>query len=195
MKIFHSTALGLVLFSASAAFSQEFSSPHAHGTATQQPSPYSGQQTREIKALSPAQTQDLLAGKGMELAKAAELNGYPGPMHVLELADLLRLTPEQRTTTSQLLTQHKAEARAIGSQLVAAERELDSAFKTQEAKAEDIKRLTQQIGTLQAALRNAHLQTHLLQTRLLSPQQVAHYVALRGYGGASSSHSHQELTH
>lgn len=191
MKTIYSTALSLVFCGTTAAFSQEFSSPHPHDSSVQQPSPYAGQQSREIKALSPAHTQDLLAGKGMELAKAAELNGYPGPMHVLELADSLRLTREQRAATSQLLTQHKTEARAIGSHLVSAERELDSVFKTQEAKAEDIKRLTQQIGTLQAALRNAHLQTHLLQTRLLSPQQMAQYVALRGYGGASSSHSHQ----
>lgn len=190
MKIFHSTALSLALFSASTAFSQEFSPGSTHHPAEKSSSSYAGQQARAIKALSRAQTQDLLAGKGMELAKAAELNGYPGPMHVLELADALKLSAEQRALTNQLLTEHKSEASAIGVQLVAAERELDNAFKSQEAKAEDIARTTQVIGKLQASLRNAHLQTHLLQIRLLSPQQVAQYVTLRGYGTSSPSHSH-----
>jgi hypothetical protein len=52
-------------------------------------SPYSGMQTRSIKALSEQQVADLTAGRGMGLALAAELNGYPGPFHVLELADKL----------------------------------------------------------------------------------------------------------
>jgi hypothetical protein len=49
-------------------------------------SPYAGQQTRAIKALSPEDLAGLLNGEGMGMAKAAELNGYPGPVHVLELA-------------------------------------------------------------------------------------------------------------
>jgi hypothetical protein len=190
MKAIKITALSILLFGATTAFAQEFSSPLGQAQSAQATSPYAGQQIRDIKALSPTQTQDLLAGKGMELAKAAELNGYPGPMHVLELADSLQLTAEQRTSTTQLMTQHKAEARALGNQLVAAERELDSTFKTRQAQAEDIVRITQLIGNLQASLRNAHLQTHLLQTRLLSLKQVAQYMALRGYGNGSASHQY-----
>ena len=49
-------------------------------------SPYAGQQTRAIKALSPEDLAGLLNGEGRGMAKAAELNGYPGPVHVLELA-------------------------------------------------------------------------------------------------------------
>jgi hypothetical protein len=45
--------------------------------------PYAGMQTRPIKALSEQQVADLQAGRGMGLALAAELNGYPGPAHVL----------------------------------------------------------------------------------------------------------------
>src|SRR5213082_2691255 len=58
--------------------------------------PYAGQQSREIKALSPAEIVDLEAGRGMGMAKAAELNHYPGPAHVIELTDRLGLNPEQR---------------------------------------------------------------------------------------------------
>ena len=50
-------------------------------------------QTRSIKALSDQQIADLGAGRGMGLALAAELNGYPGPSHVLELADKLDSRP------------------------------------------------------------------------------------------------------
>jgi len=50
-------------------------------------SPYAGQEKRSIKALSQAQIENFLSGAGMGFAKAAELNHYPGPKHVLELAD------------------------------------------------------------------------------------------------------------
>ena len=191
MRSVFPAVFSFTLLEAGTAFSQESPPPHLRNPSAQQPSQYAGQQTREIKALSPAQTQDLLAGKGMELAKAAELNGYPEPMHVLEPADSLQLSPEQRSSTTQLLAQRKAEARTIGGQLIAAERELDGTFAALNAQAEAVARLTQLTGTLQAALSNAHLQTHLIRTRLLSPKQVLQYVVLRGYGsGSSSSHSH-----
>jgi hypothetical protein len=57
--------------------------------------PYAGQQTRSIKALSPEDIDELRKCAGMGLAKAAELNGYPGPLHVLALTKELRLTPDQ----------------------------------------------------------------------------------------------------
>ena len=44
----------------------------------QMPSPYAGEQGREIKALSTKDIDDLTQGRGMGLAKAAELNRYPG---------------------------------------------------------------------------------------------------------------------
>ena len=58
--------------------------------------PYAGMQARSIKALSDQQIADLGAGRGMGLALAAELNGYPGPSHVLELADKLDLSADQQ---------------------------------------------------------------------------------------------------
>ena len=66
--------------------------------------PYTGQQNREIKALSPQEMQNYLEGKGMGYAKAAELNHYPGPAHALELADRLELTSEQRAAVERLGT-------------------------------------------------------------------------------------------
>ena len=53
------------------------------------PAPYAGQQARTVKALSEDEVKGFLEGAGMGFAKAAELNRYPGPMHVLENADEL----------------------------------------------------------------------------------------------------------
>lgn len=170
-----------LLTSTGAAFAQH----PGHGPA----SPYAGQQTREIKALSPTQTADLLAGKGMEQAKAAELNGYPGPMHVLELAGPLALSAAQIQDSEALLAGHKAEARALGARLVEAERKLDTAFAEKRIDAAQLESLTRQIGLLQAELRASHLRTHLQQTRLLTAPQVALYAELRGYSGAGQSAS------
>lgn len=126
----------------------------------------------------------------MGYAKAAELNGYPGPMHVLELARQLQLSPVQRQASEQLMAQHKATARALGSQLVNAERTLDTAFAQKQIDPQRLAELTQRIGQLQANLRAEHLQTHLQQTALLQPQQIARYQSLRGYD-KSAGHAHQ----
>jgi hypothetical protein len=57
-------------------------------------SPYAGMERRAVKALSEQQTADLKARRGMGLSLPAELNGYPGPAHVLELAEALRLSDD-----------------------------------------------------------------------------------------------------
>lgn len=94
----------------------------------QTPSPYAIEQSREIKALSTKEIDDLTQGRGMGLAKAAELNRYPGPMHGLELAEPLKLSNAQRETLKAIMTQMNAEARAFGSELLGLERELDAGF-------------------------------------------------------------------
>jgi len=58
--------------------------------------PYAGQQARPLKALSDDDIAALRNGEGMGMAKAAELNGYPGPAHVLTLAAQLGLTETQQ---------------------------------------------------------------------------------------------------
>src|SRR6201746_1050396 len=80
--------------------------------------PYAGMQTRSIKALSEQQVADLGAGRGMGLALVAELNGYPGPSHVLELADKLELSADQRASIQRLFDSMKAEAVPIGRKLI-----------------------------------------------------------------------------
>lgn len=161
---------------AASAFAQ-----HAHPATSAPAQSYAGQQSREIKALSAQEQQDWLEGKGSGLAKAAELNGYPGPMHVLEHAQALSLSAPQREATTQLMDAHKAEVKALGRRLVDAEQALDQAFRHGRPSEAEVSRLTQEAGTLQARIRAAHLQTHLAQAALLQPEQVALYQQLRGY--------------
>ncbi len=159
------------------AFAQH--SGHQHGAA--QSSAYAGEQTRSIKALSASETKGWLDGQGMGLARAAELNGYPGPMHVLELRRPLRLTDAQQRATEELMQQHKAEVRRLGAGLVDTERKLDIAFANKSITPEILAALTRRIGELQAQIRDSHLQTHLKQTALLNAEQITSYDSLRGY--------------
>jgi Spy/CpxP family protein refolding chaperone len=151
--------------------------------------PYSGQESRDIKALSPEEVDSLLAGKGMGFAKAAELNGYPGPLHVLELARELGLTDAQRRETQALFAAMQAKAKALGRELVDEERRLDGLFGEKKATPEAIAAVLRRIGELQAKLRASHLEAHLAQARILTPAQNERYSRLRGYrdaaGGAS----------
>lgn len=154
---------------------------HPGGHAAPAPSSYAGQEQREIKALSDQEQRGWIEGQGMGLARAAELNGYPGPMHVLELRDQLALTAPQAAATRELMHRHKEEVRSLGAELVAAERQLDASFREERITEGEVEGLTAKIGLLQARIRAAHLRTHLAQTALLTPQQVAQYPVLRGY--------------
>jgi Spy/CpxP family protein refolding chaperone len=143
--------------------------------------PYAGFEGRPIKALSEQQVADLRAGRGMGLALAAELNGYPGPMHVLELADALDLSGQQRAKMQELFAAMKAEAIPLGEKLIAEEAELDRAFADKTITPASLAASTDAIGTTHAALRQAHLKYHLFTIEVLTPAQVQRYAELRGY--------------
>lgn len=155
--------------------------------AAQHAMPYAGFQNRDIRALSPEQVEDLRQGRGMALALPAELNGWPGPQHVLELAEPLRLSAEQRRATEALRAAHHGAAMRLGEEIIAAERELDRAFRDRSITPARLEEITQRIGRLQAALRAEHLATHIRQTALLSAEQVARYDVLRGYAPGSAA--------
>ena len=119
--------------------------------------PYSGQESREIKSLSAEQTDQLLAGHGMGLALAAELNHYPGPRHVLELGGKLGLSAEQATQIEALRAAMSDEAVRLGKQIVEQERALDRRFSSGRIDTTELRRLTGEIARLQGELRAAHL--------------------------------------
>ena len=149
----------------------------------QQPphTPYAGFQQRELKALSAQQIADLRAGRGMGLALAGELNGYPGPLHVIELAEPLQLNAVQRQRVQELFEAMKVEAITVGERLIAQENELDRAFAERRTDPDSLGRLTAQIGETQGQLRAVHLKYHLTTAALLTEDQRDRYAALRGY--------------
>lgn len=161
--------------------------------AAQAASAYAGQETREIKALAPGEIDGLLAGKGLGYAKSAELNEYPGPAHVLELAPQLQLTQVQLQSTQAIHARMEERAKAVGARLVAAEAALEQLFRSETAKEDNLAAALELIGKLQAELRGVHLAAHIQQRSVLSAEQVAHYVHLRRYhrrDHGASGHRH-----
>jgi Spy/CpxP family protein refolding chaperone len=153
-----------------------------------EPSPYAGLERRGVKALSEAEVGDLLAGRGAGMALPAELNRYPGPSHVLELADTLRLSPEQAAETRRLFARMRSEAVPLGEAVVAEEAELDRLFASGTADEASLRSLVAEIARLRGELRLAHLKYHLVTRDLLTPVQVAAYDVARGYGTGAASH-------
>ena len=103
----------------------------ATGSAADRPGQtYSGLQNRPVKALSDTEISDLRQGKGMGMALAAELNGYPGPRHVLDSADRIGLSQEQVARTRQLFAEMKAGAEFLGRRIIELETDLDRRFRT-----------------------------------------------------------------
>ncbi|MGK7865470.1 hypothetical protein [Falsiroseomonas sp. E2-1-a4] len=152
------------------------------------PSPYAVSTDRPIRALSAEQRSDLLAGRGMGLALAAELNGWPGPAHVIELAGAMQLTPTQLVATQRLMTEMQAAASALGARVIEEESALDTAFRDRSITPAELSTRTSRIATLQGEIREVHLRTHLLQAALLNAEQIAAYSRLRGYAGGTPRH-------
>ena len=156
---------------------------------------YAGEERREIKSLSAEEIEQLRQGQGMGLAKAAELNHYPGPRHVLELAAELQLTPEQRAGAQATFAQMRDEAVRLGRQIVERETELDAWFAKGNIDSGKLRTATAEIGRLQGALRAAHLAAHLEMRRLLSPAQIKKYDELRGYSNGNKPPAEHEYSH
>ena len=156
---------------------------------------YAGLEQRAVKALSEQQIADLKAGRGMGLALPAELNGYPGPSHVLENADALGLSAEQREHTKGLFEAMKAEAVPVGERLIEQEAKLDRLFADREVTPANLNAVTEEIGMTQARLRQTHLKFHLAMMDVLSPAQVERYRELRGYGTKADQLHHPRSQH
>jgi hypothetical protein len=159
--------------------------------AAAQEAPYAARSTSPIKALNPEEIADYLAGAGMGFALAAELNGYPGPRHVLELADSLGLDADRRAAVQAIFDAMSSEARQLGAALVAAEAGLDSAFAGGSITEAALEERVLRAGTFRGRLRLAHLRAHLAVADLLTPAERRAYARLRGYGdGTAAGHHH-----
>lgn len=158
----------------------------------QQASPYAGQEQRTIKALSAEQQRGLLDGAGLGYARAAELNGWPGPLHALELRDALSLTQAQVQRMEVLRREMKAQAIPLGQDLIEAERALDLLFTSGSPSAGDVEAATARIAEIEGRLRAVHLIAHLRAAPVLTRHQTMLYGRARGYSDPQGhgSHSH-----
>lgn len=178
--------LPLLIFSALAA-APAFAQGGANKT-----SPYAGEERREIKSLAPEEIQALLNGEGMAQAKAAELNHYPGPKHVLELADKLKLTPKQKEDAQEIYKHMHSNATRLGTLIIDAERELERLFASGEVDHEKLWGATRNIGKLRGELRMTHLSAHLTMKAALTPEQLKRYDELRGYNAPGERQHHRK---
>ena len=144
-------------------------------------SPYVDQEPSGISSLSRQEMDDLLSGAGMGLARPAELNRFPGPKHVLELAASLALTEKQVADVEAIRLAMLTEAKRLGEEIIDNERHLDRRFAHRHVDEEVLRATTGEIAELYGELRFAHLRAHLETRALLSADQIESYVRLRGY--------------
>ena len=121
-------------------------------------------------------------GEGFGMAMAADKAGYPGPKHILQLKEQLKLTAEQESAVTALMDAMKEKARSLGQQILKAEQQLEELFRAGRSEAE-LREETYRIATLRAQLRWVHLETHLAARKLLTGEQLADYQRLR-HGGS-----------
>lgn len=155
---------------------------HQESSTTGQRSPYVGQERQALKALMPTEVDALLSGEGMGFAKVAELNQYPGPRHVLDLAEALQLTPAQQRDVQASFDRMQATAIALGEAILTDETSLEALFAGDQAHDAEVEVLIHAIANRYAALRYTHIKAHLEMKALLTPEQVHRYEQERGYG-------------
>src|SRR5688572_1542697 len=118
MRYVHAALMCVAMMVVTAHVAEADDGPTAtHPSAVTAPSPYAGLNARPVAGLSDQQIDELRTGHGMGLALPAELNGYPGPRHVLDLADELKLSTDQRAATEALVRAMRAEAISIGERI------------------------------------------------------------------------------
>ncbi len=144
-------------------------------------SKYIGQGNRAIKSLSNDDIKELRAGAGWGLAKAAELNGLPGPKHILEMKKEIELTAEQERAVVALYNEMNKEAIALGGKLIEYEKELNNRFADRKIDEKVLDHLLTKISNTYKSLRYTHLSAHLKTPIILTEDQIKKYNKLRGY--------------
>ncbi len=144
-------------------------------------SKYIGQENRSIKSLSPSDIKALKNGKGWGLAKAAELNGVPGPKHILEMKNEIKLSMNQIDKIKVLFNKMKRDAIPLGKKLIQLEKELNDSFANRVVNQYSLKEVLKRIVKVRMDLRFVHLNAHLSSLPVLSKKQLRSYNTLRGY--------------
>ena len=127
----------------------------------------------------PSDRDGLLAAEGMGQAKYAEMNGYPGPKHVLDLSKELQLTEAQRKSVQEIYNEMKARATDLAERIIRVEEELNDSFKSGMVAEKSVRDDAEQIGKMRGRLRSVHLIAHLKTKNVLMPPQIEQYKKLR----------------
>jgi Spy/CpxP family protein refolding chaperone len=173
-------------------FNDDTDNMSSSAASSSQISPYSGQEIRDIKSLSDNDVQSLQNGTGEAfggIAKLAELNGYPGPRHVLDIAQELQLTDRQRMEIELIYQNMSNNAKSIGSAIVAIEQDMDEAFANKTITEENLIALLDKSANLYGQLRFVHLSAHLDTAQIMTAEQIQMYNEMRGYDGGSIDNS------
>jgi len=152
----------------------------------QHPAPASSTAQAAHHAFLEQERQAIQRGEGFGMAMPADMAGYPGPKHVLELKDGLKLTPAQVASMEKLFSDMRAKAIDRGREVLAAEDRLGQMFREGRS-ADELREESFRIASLRAELRWVHLNTHLAARKVLTPDQLATYMALR-YGAEGQPH-------
>jgi len=115
------------------------------------------------------------SGRGFGMAFVADQQGYPGPMHVLELADRLGLTAEQERRARELMDAMFTASRPRSAALLDAERRLRALFASGAADEESVRVAVAEVERARAELRMVHLRAHLAARDLLTAEQRSAY--------------------
>jgi len=121
-------------------------------------------------------------GRGFGLAFAADQNGYPGPLHVLELKDQLKLTADQETKAQALLHAMFAESKPKSARLLEAEAKLRRLFADRAADDAAVRAAVAEVERARSEVRLVHLLTHLKTRDLLTEDQRRIYHEARWSG-------------
>jgi Spy/CpxP family protein refolding chaperone len=119
------------------------------------------------------------AGRGFGMAFAADQNGYPGPMHVLELKERLKLSAEQEAKTLHLMHAMFAESTPKSARLLEAEATLRRLFAERTADAAAVRAAVDAAERARRDVRLVHLLTHLKTRDLLTEEQRRLYHEVR----------------
>ena len=149
---------------------------HTHGVSS-----YAHDRSAEFSSLSPNEVRELRDGEGMGLARAAELNHYPGPKHLLDLAGELGLGGAQIERIDEIHRNMKARAIAKGEAILEAERHLSDLFASGQPSAARLRQMTEHLGLMRGQLQAIHLLAHVEAAAELTPAQIEGYDRLRGY--------------
>ncbi|MCG8374225.1 MAG: hypothetical protein MI700_11850, partial [Balneolales bacterium] len=122
------------------------------------------------------------------MAKPAELNGYPGPKHVIDAYESgeLDLTDIQFEKIQAQFLEMQNLAIPLGEKLVAVELEIEEAFQNKTITQELLQSHIAESAGLYAQLRVLHMSYHLKMIDILSPDQISQYNILRGYSNETN---------